>query len=204
MNSLSARQTIVDLLRHGETQGGNRFNGSTDVPLTSSGLTDMREAVTGAGLRWDRIISSPLSRCGAFARELADTLGLPLDFEGRFREMHFGAWEGRTAAELMETRPEELGLFWQDPRHNGVPGGESLDAFEERVLAAWHDAALRHAGQRLLLVTHAGVIRLLLCHVQGLPGERLLDIEVAHASLHSILIRHSGSALQYPLGGRQL
>ncbi|NIU60591.1 MAG: histidine phosphatase family protein, partial [Pseudomonas stutzeri] len=72
------------------------------------GWQQMRDAVALAG-PWDVLVSSPLQRCAAFARELAAERRLPLRIEPELRELHFGAWEGRSAAELMSTDAEALG-----------------------------------------------------------------------------------------------
>src|SRR5690606_23725123 len=125
----------LDLLRHGETELGGGFRGSLDDALTATGWAQMRAGVDGAG-PWDVLVSSPLQRCAAFARELEARLGLPLSFDADLRELHFGQWEGRSAAQLMEDHAEGLGLFWNDPYSYTPPDGEPLLDFEARVLAA--------------------------------------------------------------------
>ncbi|CAN7613296.1 alpha-ribazole phosphatase family protein [Aquipseudomonas alcaligenes] len=178
---------VIDLLRHGETELGAGFRGSLDDALTETGWAQMRGAVEGAG-PWDAIVASPLQRCARFAEELAGRLDLPLRFDADLRELHFGAWEGRTAAQLMATDETGLGLFWNDPYSFTPPGGETLLDFEARV----HGAAARlqegFAGQRLLVVSHGGVIRLLLARARGLPGAQLMQVEVPHATLHRIVL----------------
>ncbi|MGH8433661.1 MAG: alpha-ribazole phosphatase family protein [Pseudomonas sp.] len=175
----------LDLLRHGETELGGGFRGSLDDALTANGWAQMRAAVADAG-PWDQIISSPLQRCAAFARELAEQRGVALQVENDLRELHFGAWEGRSAAALMETQAAELGLFWADPYAFTPPEGEPMLQFAERVLAATGRLAARFAGQRLLLVTHGGVMRLLLAQARGLPREQLLQVEVGHGALFKL------------------
>ncbi|KEA29109.1 alpha-ribazole phosphatase, partial [Pseudomonas aeruginosa C0324C] len=146
----------LDLLRHGETESGGGFRGSLDDALTARGWAQMRTAVEGG--RWDLLVSSPLQRCRAFAEELAQRQGIELELENDLRELHFGAWEGRSAAALMDGHSEALGRFWADPYAFTPPGGEPLSEFEARVLAAQRRLRQRHAGRRVLLVTHGGVI----------------------------------------------
>ena len=98
------------------------------------------------------------------------------------RELHFGAWEGRSAAELMSTDAEALGRFWADPYGFTPPGGEPLLQFEARVLAAIERVRLHFAGRRVLVIGHAGVMRLLLAQ-GGIAAERLLEVNVAHGEL---------------------
>ncbi|HEX5841787.1 MAG TPA: histidine phosphatase family protein, partial [Pseudomonas sp.] len=103
----------LELLRHGETELGGGLRGSLDDALTETGWAQLRAAVVEAG-PWDRLISSPLQRCARFAEELAAQHGVPLSLEPDLQELHFGAWEGRSTAELMQTSAEDLGRFWSD------------------------------------------------------------------------------------------
>jgi len=172
----------LDLLRHGETISGGGFRGRLDDELTELGWQQLRQAIAGQP-GWQRIVSSPLKRCARFAGELADQLGLALELDPAFRELDFGDWEGRSAAELMVDQSDALGRFWRDPYGFTPPGGEPLQAFEARILTALERLADRCADERVLLVTHAGVMRLLLAEERGLPRGQLLQVEVRHAEL---------------------
>jgi alpha-ribazole phosphatase len=183
----------VGFLRHGEVEGGNRFRGHTDDPLTSAGLSQMFAAIADSD-RWDRVISSPLIRCAAFSSAFARQNALPLSFDTRLKEIDFGVWEGRSAAELMAEAPEALTRFWRDPDRYPPPGGESLAHFQARLLDAWHNILSAHAGQRLLIVTHGGVIRVLLCHVFEVDVSRWHEFEVLHGQLHHVHIGDDGLA----------
>ncbi|QSA97908.1 histidine phosphatase family protein [Methylococcus sp. EFPC2] len=176
----------VDLLRHGAVEGGTRFRGQRDDPLTPAGWRQMREAVESGG-PWEVIVSSPLIRCKAFAEELAAERGISLSIDSRLAEIHFGEWEGRSYGELMLTSPLAVTRFFDDPVQYPPPGAEPMDVFRARVLAAQADLFSRGAeGRRVLAITHGGVIRLMLCHVRGWPMQRLKDVEVGHASLHAL------------------
>lgn len=180
--------TRVDLLRHGETTGGALFRGSVDDALTPRGLNEMRAAVASAG-PWDAVVSSPLARCTLFARDWAQRCGLPLLIEQDLRELHFGAWEGECAAVLMRTDADRLSRFWADPYAHPPPEGESVDAFEQRVLRAWNTIIERHADARILIVTHGGVIRVILRVLEKRPRSTLLERDVPLASLHTIAVK---------------
>jgi alpha-ribazole phosphatase len=174
----------IGLLRHGEVEGGSRFRGRTDDALTAIGLQQMCAATEDE--HWDRLISSPLTRCAAFAREYAERHSIPCTFDARLMEIDFGSWEGCSAAELMKTDADALTRFWNDPLHNTPPGGEPLAQFQARVLDAWRDISADHARQRVLVVTHGGVIRVLLCHVSGQPLAQLQTFEVEHGGLYRV------------------
>ncbi len=140
---------------------------------------DLHLLLSPEGVAW----SADGQRCQP---ELAQRQAIELELENDLRELHFGAWEGRSAAALMDGHSEALGRFWADPYAFTPPGGEPLSEFEARVLAAQRRLRQRHAGRRVLLVTHGGVIRLLLACARGLPRERLLQVDVGHGALFGL------------------
>ncbi len=190
-----ASTSYIILLRHGETEGGSRFNGSTDVALTEHGWSQMRLAVKQLAVEnkigWNRIISSPLSRCAMFAQKLKQQHTIPLHIDARIKEIHFGEWEGRSAEEIFAENSETLTRYWQDPIQHTPTDAEPLKDFERRVLTFWQETIKKYQGEKVLLIAHGGVIRLLLCHIQRWPLQRLLEIEVAHASIHMVCIEYS-------------
>lgn len=177
----------LDLLRHGETELGGGLRGSLDDALTATGWAQMRAAVEQGG-PWDRLISSPLQRCALFAQELAERQALPLQLDKDLQELHFGDWEGRSAADLMLTDERGLGLFWADPYGFTPPQGEPVADFSARVLAAVERLQRAYAGERVLLISHGGVMRLLLARARGLPREQLLQVEVGYGSLFHLCV----------------
>ena len=76
-----------------------------------------------------------------------------------------------------------LGQFWTNPYGYTPPAGEPVREFANRVLGAVARLSEELAGQRVLVVTHGGVMRLLLARARGLPEAQLLQVEVPHASL---------------------
>ncbi|WP_017527577.1 alpha-ribazole phosphatase family protein [Pseudomonas fluorescens] len=181
----------LDLLRHGETELGGGLRGSLDDALTARGWEQMRAAVAQRG-PWDRLVSSPLQRCARFADELGARLNLPVSLENDLQELHFGAWEGQSAVALMNTDAEGLGLFWADPYSFTPPDGEPVGEFSERVLGAVSRLYQAYAGKRVLLISHGGVMRLLLARARGLPREQLLNVEVGHGGLFSLRVAADG------------
>ena len=167
---------FVDLLRHGEVSGGQRFLGETDAALSPLGWAQMRAIVTSEA-RWDALFASPASRCLEFARELAQQRGLPLRVMSELGERRFGAWENRPAAEIPLA---ELKRFWRDPVGYTPPGAESFEALRQRVLAGWMQV-LREGPSCPLVLTHGGVVRIILGEALGIPAEVLIRIEVPPA-----------------------
>ena len=144
--------TIIDILRHGEPIGGSKYRGQIDDPLSEKGWRQMRTAVAGRD-EWQHIVSSDLSRCADFARELGASLAIDVELDPGFREVGFGRWEGKSASELLAEDPEGTAAFWHDPINNTPPGAEPLREFQERVNTAWQGLLTRHAGKHLDPVT---------------------------------------------------
>ncbi|MFU8838057.1 MAG: alpha-ribazole phosphatase [Thiohalomonadaceae bacterium] len=183
--------TIIDMIRHGEPVGGKRYRGQIDDPLSDKGWAQMRTAV-GDHCPWDAIISSPLSRCAAFAEELAQRHGLPLAHDARLKEIGFGAWEGKTADELMASDPQILMDFWRDPLHHTPPGAETLAEFATRITTAWQGILDDYAGQHVLIVGHAGQMRMVIRHVLATPLEMMFRIQVENAAITRIQVDGEG------------
>lgn len=188
-----SRATVIDLLRHGTVDGPPVFRGLQDDRLGSVGWSQMERATRGGS--WDGVIASPLARCREFAEKVADNKGISLQIETGFREMDFGDWEGRGAGEILAEAPGPLEAFWRDPQTISPPGGESLPAMQARVTAAWRELCRREAGRRVLLVTHGGVIRLILAEVLGMPLDRLHALNVPPAGLSRVRVFADGNHL---------
>jgi alpha-ribazole phosphatase len=179
--------TRIDMIRHGEPVGGSRYRGQIDDPLSDKGWQQMRNAVADHA-PWDQIISSSLCRCADFASELAARHQIPLTLDERLVEIGFGEWEGRSATELMESSPDILMNFWRDPINHTPPNGERLLDFQSRVIAAWEEIVERYAGQHLLLVGHAGQMRMVIRHILGMPLDKMFRLQIANAGITRIQI----------------
>jgi alpha-ribazole phosphatase/probable phosphoglycerate mutase len=186
--------TTLDLMRHGEPVGGRKYRGQLDDPLSEKGWAQMRQAV-GGHCPWQAIVSSPLLRCADFARELASRYGLPLDIDDRLVELGFGAWEGCTADELTAADPEVLVRFRRDPVAHAPPGAEPLARFRGRVLEAWNALHERHRGKHVLVIAHAGVIRMMVAHVLDIPLQHIFRLQVPSAGLTRLRLESNGDDL---------
>ncbi len=184
--------TTIDLIRHGEPVGGSgRYRGQIDDPLSEKGWQQMREAVADA-CPWQSIVSSPLSRCAAFAEELSQRHDLPLVLNESLQEIGFGEWEGLTKAEISNNDPEALHRFYDDPVANSPPGAETLQQFQTRIKEAWNAVAASHVGEHVLVVAHAGVIRMIVCYVLATPLQSMFRIHVPNAGISRIRIDGEG------------
>ena len=175
-------ETQFDLLRHGEPVGGSRYRGQRDDELSAQGWEQMWAAVDAAP-HWQQIVTSPLRRCSAFAWSLGENLGVPVHEEARFREVGFGAWEGKTREELDRVMPGQIARFYADPVNNRPPGAEPLVDFTARVRTGLDEMLENFAGQSILVVAHAGVIRAILAYALGIPEAVMYRIKVRNAGI---------------------
>jgi len=172
----------IDLLRHGEVIGGTYYRGITDDPLSPLGWEQMQLALAGQPT-WDIIISSPLLRCRLFSEALVKDLPCPLIIAQTLQEINFGDWEGKTAAHI---DPSLLTHYYADPAHYTPPNGEPFLLFQDRVLQAWQSVLADYPNKKILLITHAGVIRVILAHVLGIDLAHSFHIKIAHACFSRI------------------
>jgi len=159
----------VDLLRHGELEGGVKYRGQLDDPLTVAGRASMDAVWERIGEDIDLVISSPLSRCLQAAREWTVKHGMACDIDSRVAEMHYGEWEGLTAEEIMTRYPGMLEQWRMNPEDMQIPGGESATQLHDRIAEFWSDICEKYDGQHLLVVAHSGSIRMLLAHILSAP-----------------------------------
>lgn len=158
------------LVRHGETDWNRaqRLQGWTDVPLNAQGHAQAQATAQElAGEHFDAIYASPLQRARSTAETLARPHGLPVRLDERLRERHLGALQGQHRAELAARWPAVQALLAQRRPNYVPPGGEALPEFLARVRAWLDELPARHAGQTLLVVSHGGVLDLLIRLASG-------------------------------------
>ena len=184
--------TSISLLRHGAVEGGACYRGITDDPLSAEGRQQMQQAIkTDTPEHWDIIISSPLLRCYSFAQELSHHLNVPLISYPELQEINFGDWEGKTAEQIDS---QTLKQFYLDPINNPPPNGEAFTQFQTRILLAWHQLIKRYQGQRILLVSHAGVIRVILAHILAIDIEHSFKLKIGYACISHVECFHSSDS----------
>jgi len=180
--------TQIGLLQHGAVEAGEVFCGDLDSPLNDQGWKQLKQKFGSNKPDWDAVLTSPKVRCGAFAEWFAQQYDLPLVSDARLQEISFGQWEGRTPEQVLQTDPDQLALWWSNPSRCMPPDGEDFPNFRARVLEAWDEVVREYRGGRVLLVTHAGVIRVILAHVLQIPDERLLAINIEYGALSRLRV----------------
>jgi probable phosphoglycerate mutase len=166
--------TRIFLVRHGETfwHAEHRYAGSSDVGLTENGFAQAdRLARWAADADLAAVYSSPLSRARETAARSAEAAGVALQVEPRFTEVDFAEGEGLTRDEMSSRFPDALERFLAHPATSPLPGGEKGVDAAARFLEALVEVERANAGQRVLIVAHATVIRLVLCRLVGIDLE---------------------------------
>lgn len=179
--------TTIDLIRHGEPLGGNRFRGNIDDPLSELGKKQM-DAALGGECHWDLVVTSPMKRCCEYARNLAEKYGVELQVFNEFSEISFGEWEGKTENEIESADSGSVKSFKQDPVNNMPPGAENFIEYQQKVIPAWNRLVAENCGKRILLVGHGGFIRVVISNVLDIPLTNIFRIEMPLASLSRVMI----------------
>lgn len=154
------------LVRHGETDWNaqHRYQGWSDLPLDAVGEQQAGLlAARLAGEQVDAIYASDLQRAEQTARIISEKHGLPVNVDSRLREMSFGDWEGLTYEEIRTRWPEAMDAWLGDPLRVAPPGGETLVQVTGRVRGALGDVIERNIDQTVVLISHGGPLRVLLC-----------------------------------------
>ncbi|MGJ8524514.1 2,3-bisphosphoglycerate-dependent phosphoglycerate mutase [Halomonadaceae bacterium LMG 33818] len=178
-------------LRHGACERGDILRGRTNVPLSDTGRRQIAlraETLTPPEL----IFTSPLQRCQSSAQALSEQWNVPMIVLDDLAEMDFGEWDGKPIASIHETAPNALAAFWADPENAIPPQGESLHDFRERINRAWTSITSHHA-ERILVITHAGVIKLWIAEQLGvfpLPTSFLPALALDYAQTASFKVSH--------------
>lgn len=190
--------TSVLAVRHGETAWNRetRIQGQLDIPLSPLGAAQARrlaQALDGQGV--EVIYASDLARARQTADAVAQQLGLAVQLEPGLRERGFGLFEGLTWAEIETRWPAESERWRRRDPQFAAQGGESLQDFYARSVAAVEALASRHPGQTVLIVAHGGVLDCLYREAarQSLQAARTWTL--GNASINRLLYSQSGLTL---------
>lgn len=187
MNDSSSAVTTIEILRHGELEGGDIFRGSTDDALTDKGWQQMVSAL-GEKNEWNIIITSPLFSCREFAEVIAKDEEIDLEINEQLTEIDFGDWEDQTPSAIMKEDGALLGSWWQSPTQVTPPNGEDFHDFRSRVLKAFKEICKEYKGKNILIITHSGVIRIILMSILGMQDENLFRFNIDYASFSKVRI----------------
>jgi len=184
---------VFHLLRHGEhgLLGRVLAGRMPGVGMTDRGRAEIAaQAERLAGDKVAAIYASPLQRTHETAEIVAARLGLPIEFRDDLLELDFGEWTGATFDSI---RADPRWQAWSTQRSLAtIPGGESMRAVQQRIVAAVVELNERHLHETVVLVSHGDVIRSALVYALGMPLDFYNRIEIAQGSISTIRLDASG------------
>jgi alpha-ribazole phosphatase len=186
--------TIVDLLRHGETERPDVLAGRTDLALSEEGWLQFERQT--AEREWDAVVSSPLKRARDAAERLSNAQGFALDIDPDWQEIDLGDWDGRAFAELRgdPATAQCLAEAMRDPTLLAAPNGETFDQVKARVASALGRLVERPGP--VLVVAHAGSIRTAISLACNIPTAALWAVRIDYGTLVRLNIgRHESHGL---------
>ena len=201
--------TIFYLVRHGVTSHtGHRLSGRMpDIHLSDAGRGEAEVVATSlAKVRLKSIYSSPIDRCIETARTIADKHGLPVRTRKDLAEVEYGTWTNKSLKTVARTKLWSSVQKW--PAGTRFPEGESFVEIQSRGVAVLEDLRTRHPKDRICVVSHGDVIRLVMAHYMGIHLDLFQRILITPASISVLSVTDSGPVVLTlnappgsPLGG---
>ncbi|APL95119.1 phosphoglycerate mutase [Sphingomonas sp. BHC-A] len=176
----------LHLMRHGAPQLAGRLLGHLDAPPEAEGIALCVDRARH--LDFARVVTSDLARARTPGAAIAAERDVELDVDSRWRELHFGDWEGADPARLPA---EDLARFWDDPDGFPPPGGESWTDLCNRI-----GDGLAALGEPVLVVCHAGAIRAALSVLCGFDARRGWAVDLPYGAVLSLRIWPEGPSGQ--------
>lgn len=193
------KPTVLYLARHGAiiSISGKAYIGQIEAPLNDEGVEQawaLRKWLEP--VRFTQVFCSDLSRAQRTGRIIVGHRARDIQTKKDLREISLGEWEGFSFREIRERFPEEYAARGRDLEHWRPPGGESFADCRARVMKALQEILDQSSGN-ILIVGHAGVNRLILCEVLGIPLTHLFTLGQDYGCLN--IIDFSGSKTRVQL-----
>ncbi|MBN2096423.1 histidine phosphatase family protein [Candidatus Peregrinibacteria bacterium] len=167
------------LVRHGEVDYNRQgiIAGSTDRPLNETGRRQAEEAAEKVkNLGIDILITSDLKRAKETAEAIGKKIGLPVMIEPAFRERNYGSIEGKSKKDLKKMYPEYMSEKGTLILENEFPEAEPVHDFCKRIIEAVDSLLKKYSDKNILLVTHAGIFRVLYAYKHNIPYNKAREV----------------------------
>lgn len=197
--------TRLVLLRHGESQWNleNRFTGWVDVPLSSRGVEEAKNA--GEKLKdftFDRAFTSVLSRANETLRLVLEAIAqtaIPIEKDKALNERMYGELQGLNKAETAKKYGDDQVKIWRRSYDVKPPGGESLKDTAERVLP-YYETKIKPCvlkGETILIAAHGNSLRALVMQLEHLSKEQVLELNIPTGAPLLYELDNSGKVLSH-------
>jgi alpha-ribazole phosphatase len=186
-----AAMTRFWLIRHGALveEAHNRCYGSLDLVLSETGRAQVAKAAEYLAKEpLTAIYTSSLSRAIESARIIAAPSSTPIRIAPDLREMNFGDLEGLSYDEIAARRPDIYRQWMNAPTEALFPNGESFSEMRARVLQAFAAIQAETEGRTVAIVTHGGVIRILIAWALQMPDNCLFRLAQDHGAISLVAI----------------
>lgn len=173
------KETNIFLVRHGETEWNlqQKLQGNQDSPLTPNGIQQAQEAKAALEpYSIDHAYVSPLQRARDTMTIVLEERSLAPIVSKNLREIHLGPWEGKTRKETASTHPDQYLAFWEKPNLFNLPGAETFQQLQHRMIQELETIFVKHEGYNILVVSHWIAIKVVLAHYSATPLSNLSEI----------------------------
>jgi len=179
--------TKVILVRHGQTVWNleMKYQGHTDIALTEKGVKQAQ--LVADALAEDTIAgvySSDLSRAYNTAEIIACKHDLPVIAIPELREVSFGEWEGLSYDKINHNWPELMSKLFTHPDEIRIPGGETFRELKDRAQTAIQRLITNHPNETIIVVSHGGTIRTVICAALGIPLNNVWNIRQDNTAIN--------------------
>ncbi len=185
----------LTLVRHGALDSSldGCYVGRLDVPLSDEGKHQAVQLANHlAQAMADAIWCSPALRAQETSRPIAERLNLACSVMNELSEVNFGRWEGLSFEQIRTTDPHLVNEWAKMKDDFCFPQGESQAEFQQRI-AQIAEKLIDCDHRHIVLVSHGGVIRALLCHLLGWPAKDYLKFEIKRGGLVTLNLYADGA-----------
>jgi len=163
------------LIRHTRVATSGVCYGFSDVDLADTFELEKNIIIEKNEFNNTNVFSSTLSRC----TKLASSLSSVYTTDDRIKELNFGDWEMQKWDEITDPR---FDAWMKDYVNYRCPNGESLIDMKNRV-EEFYNELISSEYSKLVVVTHAGVIRLFHHLINGVTLDKMFDIKIDYGEV---------------------
>lgn len=184
------------LVRHGHVEGihPERFRGQLDLPLTDLGQAQAAATAKFIAAHWKAkaIYTSPLSRCRDTGTAIGTAQGIKIEPLPELIDINYGGWQGRTREEVKASEPERFNAWMTQPQLTVLPGADSLQDVQARLVRALDHMRTAHPGETVIAVGHDSTNRVFLTLGMDLPLSRYWHLQQDPCAINVLRFDETG------------